>query len=181
MQSLASESVDLWIIREAAEHRTDLLTDIAVFMKDVGESVPVLLAVLLIGLVATLYLRVWRESAAVVAGAILPGIAAEQLKLVFERPRPPLDLSLFQLDSYAFPSSNAAATAGCAVAFLVVWTWTSDALRRVVTTILVAGLALIGIAMVYLGAHWASDVLAGWALGGLIGAAAGKLLRPDGR
>lgn len=57
-----------------------------------------------------------REAAAVVICAIVPGFVAERLKPVFEREQPPVDLSMFQVSSFAFPSSNAAATAGCAVA-----------------------------------------------------------------
>jgi undecaprenyl-diphosphatase len=47
--------------------------------------------------------------------------------------------------------------------------------------VLLTLVAFVGACMVYVGAHWVTDVLAGWALGGVIGAVVGWIARPDRR
>jgi undecaprenyl-diphosphatase len=63
----------------------------------------------------------------------------------------------------SFPSSHATDTAAGAVIF----TWASPMLSPVAIGIAL----LVGISRVYLGVHWPTDVLAGWALGAALGAA----------
>jgi undecaprenyl-diphosphatase len=55
--------------------------------------------------------------------------------------------------------------------------------RRAVTAaaVLLTLVVFVGVCMVYLGAHWPSDILAGWALGLVIGGSIGWLARASGR
>jgi membrane protein DedA with SNARE-associated domain/membrane-associated phospholipid phosphatase len=98
------------------------------------------------------------------AGAELLALSVDAL---VKRPRPPLPL--VAADGFAFPSREATAAAavyGMLVALSAIATsrWS---LRVAAATGAMLALALLGLGQVYLGANWLSDVLGGWALGGL--------------
>lgn len=65
------------------------------------------------------------------------------------------------------PSTVAAMTAAVAVTAHSVLPWPAEH-RRWVGGVIAALLVSIGIAMVYLGAHWPTDVPAGWGLGAAV-------------
>jgi len=50
--------------------------------------------------------------------------------------------------------------------------WGPARVRRAAGVVLAAAVVGVGCCMVYLGGHWLTDVLAGWALGSVVGAAA---------
>ena len=84
------------------------------------------------------------------------------LKVAFERQRPTTD-ALLTLSSAAFPSGHTTTATTIASALSVIawptrWRW---------PTIAVAALfsLAMGVSRLYLGVHWTSDVLGGWALG----------------
>ena len=122
----------------------------------------------LVALVATVALRAWRVAATVAFSVLVAVAAAGVLKQLIDRARPPADLALVHLAGPAMPSTHAAlsAAAGAAV-FLAL----SRAVPRAYLGLLIAMVVLgIGACMVYLGVHWPTDVLAGWALGAAVGA-----------
>ena len=70
------------------------------------------------------------------------------------------------------PSTDAALTSAAAAVLVLGLTWLHPRRRRLVGAVLAAGVIAVGLCLIYLGAHWPTDVLAGWALGIAAGAAA---------
>lgn len=106
------------------------------------------------------------------AGVLLACVVAAAssnllLKALFERPRP-LDLpTIFGADSYSFPSGHSAMS-GTVYPLLFAIVASSLSRRRLRAYCLGCGfflMLLVGVSRVYLGVHFATDVLAGWALG----------------
>ncbi len=88
---------------------------------------------------------------------------------------------------WSFPSTQATQTAALVVAFVVAASLTGrlgpppSRSRTVAVRVGAVALVLVGASMVSLGAHWATDVLAGWALGGGIGVLTARLTVPRRR
>lgn len=72
------------------------------------------------------------------------------------------------LDSYSFPSGHsAAATVGFGLLAWLLWQYLPTPWSALVAAGLLALIVLVGISRVYLGAHYPSDVIAGWLVGGV--------------
>ena len=78
------------------------------------------------------------------------------------------------------PSTDAALTSAGAAALYVGLTWLHPRRQRLVGAVLAAGVAAIGLCLIYLGVHWPTDVLAGWALGVAVGCGAAAVTIPRG-
>lgn len=87
------------------------------------------------------------------------------LKLIFQRQRPQLWEVLARPDSYSFPSGHAMSSMmvyGVAALLLV---RLFPRFRRVWVVSAALWILLIGFSRIYLGVHWLSDVVAGFAAG----------------
>lgn len=117
-------------------------------------------------------------TAAVVGGAIL----SQGFKLLFDRPRPTLVPHLTEVVSPSFPSGHAtlSAVVYLTLGALLAELFVQHRMKLYCLTLAIIITALVGVTRVYLGVHWPSDVLAGWAIGlawaALVWAAA-RLLR----
>lgn len=91
------------------------------------------------------------------------GVIESFFKKLIQRPRPEFSDVLMHQSSFAFPSGHAIQSAAIVLAALLLFG--HDAQRR--KKLLVLGslfLGLVGLSRLYLGAHYPSDILAGWAL-----------------
>ncbi|MFV0464301.1 MAG: phosphatase PAP2 family protein [Nostocoides sp.] len=168
-------------------HRIAPVTWVAELLLFVA-SRPLVLVVLVLVLAAlAIRLGLLRIVLAAGAAAALAIVIAGLGKGTFGRPRPPEELRLeFPLDGSAFPSSHAAFTAAAAMAAVILWRdlrlrsaasaapWAGVATAA---TLAFGVVAVIGLAMIYLGAHWVSDVLIGWVLGSGVGWAVAVVAR----
>jgi len=112
----------------------------------------------------------WEAITAFIA-ALLPPLINVLVKELIRRPRPTTDLVqvLRILDSYSFPSGHVMFYVGF---FGFIWFLVYTVLKRSVwrTLLLIFFgilIGLVGISRIYLGQHWASDVLGAYLLGGL--------------
>ena len=126
------------------------------------------LTLLVVGVVFYLLSVGKRGTALLVGGAVGSGaILSTLLKLGFDRPRPDLIAHLSHAYSSSFPSGHAMLSA---VTYLTLGVLLARAHERrrtkiIVMTYGVTLTVLIGLSRIYLGVHWPTDVMAGWALG----------------
>ena len=102
--------------------------------------------------------------AAVGTGTLLSRTA----KSFFDRPRPDLVPHGSYVYTASFPSGHSlmAAVVYLTLAVLVARTFPERRIRVYIVALAVAVTLAVGVSRVYLGVHWPTDVLAGWAAGG---------------
>ena len=95
-------------------------------------------------------------------------LLSELLKWSFHRPRPTVN-QLLHITGYSFPSAHSMVSLVFygAIAYLLWIRLPSTRLRWFLTSSFVLLIVFIGISRIYLGVHYPSDVLAGFAAGGI--------------
>jgi undecaprenyl-diphosphatase len=156
------DAVLLWMHR----HASPSLSSAALEVTALGSGLPI--AVILLVATAFLWATRHRYSVLLLWVAVAGGeILNTTLKSVFDRPRPRLFPWLTHASFSSFPSGHAmtAVVVYVTLAYLVARLEPSRRMRRLtfaVTALLVLG---IGLSRMYLGVHYPSDVLAGYAAG----------------
>ncbi len=156
----------MWTLHQ---HATPLLDDLAVVLAHVGGLPGSLALCVLVSLCASL---IWRwavvQMQLVFLWIAMFGAAGWSwaLKYVIDRPRPALWPLIAPEYGTSFPSGHSAYAAALAGVLIVCgWQW-GRRLRWLAVFIALSWAGLMGVSRVYLGAHYPTDVLAGWALGG---------------
>ena len=110
--------------------------------------------------------RAWRTAGWVLVAGGLVGPLTTALKELVGRPRPQFAEGGAELDSLSFPSGHASGVAALVtLVLLLVWPRLSRAGRRRAVAAGVALGLLVGCTRLWLGVHFPSDVVGGWALG----------------
>lgn len=161
-----TEAVDATILGWVSGPQSDWMDLIALQVTALGNIATLLVVVLTAA--AILWAARRKVSVALLVASAFSGTAANfVLKAAFGRPRPEAEATLAETLTASFPSGHAmsAAITYGTVAFLV--GRMAKGTVRWLTWVGAAGLiVLIGLSRLYLGAHYPSDVLAGW-LGGI--------------
>jgi undecaprenyl-diphosphatase len=150
-----AETVGPWWLQVAARDVTSL-----------GSMTVLLLVSTLV--VAYLIMKRTVRAALLVASSVGGGMALNSgLKQLFERARPDLVPHVIEVHSLSFPSGHSTLSAvtylaiGALLARIEPRLWLKAYLLGTAMVLVI----LIGLSRIYLGVHWPTDVLAGWALG----------------
>jgi len=159
---------DAPIVQYVAAHRVADLTRAMKATTTVGNDLYLWIVVLIGGAILSWLIRSWRPLlllALIMLGAVSLNLLVKQ---AVGRTRPPSLLWAIPANGWSFPSGHA--TESAAVYWTLAYMFASTQHRRGIESmacaIAIAAPLLIGISRVYLGVHWPSDVIVGWALGG---------------
>jgi membrane-associated phospholipid phosphatase len=176
-RGLGATQLDAAVWTEVARHRTGALTAVAEVLNVAGGTLA--LGVFAVVAAGALLLRGRRlDSAAMVAAPAAGGLLDLGFKVGYARPRPPEFGRLVDVTGFSLPSGHTldATIVLGTLAVVLLPTLRRRAARAGVALLAVAGVAVAGAGRVYLGVHWATDVLTGWLLGGAWVAACTALL-----
>jgi len=169
--------VDLQVVLWIARHRFHAGNVFAGWVMDLSTSRSAVAALLVACAIYVVVARRWRLAVAIVAAVVMSYAASLLLKDLFAVHRPAPSMAQVYAAGWSFPSTDAAITAAGATALYLGLTWVAAPVRRRLAWALGIVVAVVGLLVVYLGAHWPTDVLAGWVLGAGTGAAAIALTR----
>ncbi len=158
--------IDLRIMNLVSAFRDAGITKALIFFTYLGNWQ----VIIGLSIIAIIILGLLRERRKIVflAMALISGeVIKELLKFLIHRPRPDISFSLISESGYSFPSGHAVISVifyGMVVYFIYklcrkIW-------QKIILLVAFATLILlIGFSRIYLGVHWASDIIAGWLIG----------------
>ena len=159
--------VERWVLA----HRAGALTAVMKTATWLGSTLVLVPVIAVVGGWFLWRRRDWRPGAKLAAVLAAVVLAYDIAKPAVGRPRPPVSdrIGGFVFSGWAFPSGHAAqamAVWGLLALLLVAGRPLLQRVAGVVVAALIV--AAVGASRVYLGAHWFTDVLGGFALGGLV-------------
>lgn len=128
------------------------------------------LTVTLIGGVLLLVTRHWRGALALTLAYGVTQVAVQLLKEIVSRPRPAANEHLAEAGGFSFPSAHSATSVAvyATIAFILIRASRTGHSRIAVAGLAAALVLAVGLSRVLLGAHYPTDVLAGWTFGALL-------------
>ena len=161
LDAVASEDAQERMTREStswAEHIANLA------------STRTALAVTVVAVLVLLFRRHWHSAIALALVFPVTQGAVQLVKLVVERPRPAANASLAEAQGFSFPSAHSATSVAvyATIAFILIRASRHGHSRVAIASLAAVLVIAIGFSRVMLGAHYPTDVLAGWTFGALV-------------
>lgn len=168
LESDGVTTIDRPVLHFLATHRQPWSITVAQVITDIGSPLGVAVTGLLVGLVLAVLRRSWLPLLIAVLGGAGIAVINTAVKRLVSRSRPPQLTAVLGEHGFSFPSGHTTGTT--AVWLLLAWMighWVIGrrAGRVMVWTGALLMVAAVGLTRIYLGVHFLSDVLAGWALG----------------
>jgi undecaprenyl-diphosphatase len=164
------DHLDAVASEDAQEHLTRESTSWAEHIANLA-STRTALAVTIVAAVVLVFRRHWRGAIALMLVFPVTQGLVQLIKVIVERPRPAANSALADAhQGFSFPSAHSATSVAvyATIAFILIRA-SKNGHSRVAVAALAAALVLaVGFSRVLLGAHYPTDVLAGWTFGALI-------------
>lgn len=148
--------------------RSDAVTPVALFFTIMGKAITEFIVFVVVALILLIKFKHKWETLVLLIGVLTAWGLNQLLKDLFQRDRP-TGMRLIEEDSFSFPSGHAMVSIlfygliGYLLWVNVRKIWKAAWLIPVITIVVVL---CIGLSRIYLGVHYPSDVLAGFAAGG---------------
>ncbi|MFC4377806.1 phosphatase PAP2 family protein [Nocardia halotolerans] len=163
---MSGTGLDLRVLDWMIDHRGEPLTGIARVITDLGGTVAMAILAVLTGC--------WFLSQRNLPVAALVGVTSLGawaliwvIKRVIGRHRPPMESRLVTELSLSYPSGHSLGSTAVVgiVAIVLIPRLRNHWLRVAAVAVAIAFPITVGLSRIYLGVHWATDVLAGWTIG----------------
>jgi undecaprenyl-diphosphatase len=159
-------SVDQSVLTWVGEHRGSGVTSAMRTVTWLGSAAVLYPATLVLALYWWRRDRDWRAGAMLAAGLAGSTALYNVFKRIIERPRPPAEDALGTYTNWAFPSGHATQCMAFFAMLLVLGFLAGWARLQLWAIAAAAVVLVVGASRIYLGAHWFTDVMGGYALGG---------------
>jgi membrane-associated phospholipid phosphatase len=165
-------AIDVAITREFQENQSPWLSATMVAVSYIGNTLPLQVGLIVLAAVLLWIVRLYLEAVTVLVVSAVSALLNISIKLLVDRPRPNAHLVdvIQHANGLSFPSGHVmsyVAFWGLLFSFTIIL-FSGNHLWRVVLLIVSAlFVVLVGPSRIYLGDHWASDVLGGYIFGGI--------------
>ena len=121
---------------------------------------------ILITIICLIFIRNKKIGGSIAINLASVGLINYVLKKIIKRPRPPLEFRMVEESSFSFPSGHAMASMAFygLIIYFINKNMKNEKLKKIIRISLSILIFLIGISRIYLGVHYASDVIAGFAI-----------------
>lgn len=125
------------------------------------------IGLVLIALISLILCKNKKVVASIAINLASCGLLNHILKIVIQRQRPPLEYRMVEESSFSFPSGHSMSSIAFygLIIYFVFKNMKNIKLRNIICMALGLLIFFIGLSRIYLGVHYASDVLAGFVLG----------------